>query len=605
MPTTAAVEDAELVAVELFRTTAGHADPYPLYHRLRELAPVHHSDTARAWLLSRYDDCYSALRDPRLGKDFVQRMDATRPWWRERPSLTRFERSMLNVDGPYHTRLRRLVSKAFTFRSVEKLKPTIERMVDDFIEPLAEAGGGDLVGELAFPLPVTVIGELLGVPPADRPQFRQLTTDITAIFEMGATREQFDVADEATRTIDAYFYNLIDEKRGHPTDDMLSSLVSMPEDDRLNDEELVTLATLLFLAGFETTTNLVGNGMVGFFKRPEQMELLRDSPELDANLSDEILRYDGTVQMILRQTKDEFEVDAITIPPGESVFIMLAAGNHDPARFPDPDHIDVTRADIRPLSFGGGIHFCLGAALARAETEIVFRKLLDRFDVIEPDGEIPPHKDRLGLRGMSSLPVVLRSGGRRRAATRTAERPQTREAQPSARQPARGLPPRPSGDADGAWRAAFRRRVEARPAEEHAELDETIALLGRVPLFRACSPAELEQLARTAYPIAFDAGDVLCVEGADAPECYVIAEGQASVTIGDRVVGTAASDDVVGEKGPLSERPRAATVTATTHMLTYAISREHLLQLVNESPAAAAGMRAELERRYGPTDESN
>ena len=598
---TVVVAEAEELATKLFRTTEGRTNPYPIYHRLREIAPVHRSQAVQSWLLTRYDDVYSILRDPRLGKDYVKRMDLRRPWWREHLSHTRFEKSMLNVDGPYHTRLRRLVSKVFTFRSVEALKPAVEQMVDELIEPMAEAGGGDLVEQLAFPLPVSVIGELLGVPPEDRAQFREIVMSTTAVFEFSLQPEQLEAADKATQQTDDYFFALIDSKRAHPGDDLLSRLVTRDDgDDALTDEELVTLAGLLFGAGFETTTNLLGNGMLGMLRQPEQLELLRTRPELYENLSDELLRFDGTAQMVQRIALDSFEIDGATINEGEAVFGMLGAGNHDPARYSDPDRIDVTRSDIRPLSFGGGVHFCLGAALARAEVEIVFRKLLDRFPVIEPDGDLPPHRDRLALRGVTSLPLILKTEGRARVAPApvTARAPQITPEAVSA-QPPRGSSARPAGADDQAWRAAYRQHMEERPSSDEAEVQETIALLGRVPLFRGCTPSELERLARTAYPLAFDAGDVLCVEGADAPECYVIAAGEATVTIGDKVVAKAVADDVVGEKGPLESRPRAATVTAATHMITYAISKEHLTRLLEESPAAAQAMRDELERRYG------
>jgi cytochrome P450 len=598
---TVVASEAEELATRLFRTSEGRTNPYPIYRRLREIAPVYQSETVQSWLLTRYDDCYSILRDPRLGKDYVRRMDLRRPYWREHLSHTRVEKSMLNVDGPYHTRLRRLVSKVFTFRSVEALKPAIERMVDDLIEPLAEAGGGDLIEQLAFPLPVSVIGELLGVPPEDRPQFRDIVRDTTAVFEFSLTPEQLEAADKAALQTDEYFFALIASKRAESGDDLLSRLIARDDgDDALDDEELVTLCGLLFAAGFETTTNLLGNGMVGMLRQPEQMELLRTRPELYENLSDELLRYDGTAQMVQRIALDTFEIDGETIRPGEAVFGLLGAGNHDPARFSDPDRIDVTRTDIRPLSFGGGVHFCLGAALARAEVEIVFRKLLDRFAVIESDGEIPEHRDRLALRGVTSLPLVLKAEGRvptvsvpaARAAP-TAERETPTHAAP------RGISARPAGADDHAWRAAYRQRMEQHPSTDESEIVETIALLGRVPLFTGCSPDELQQLARTAYPLSFDPGDVLCTEGEDAPECYVIAAGEATVTIGGRIVAKAVADEVVGEKGPLEDRPRAATVTASTHMITYAISREHLTRLLEESPAAAQAMRDELRRRYG------
>lgn len=599
MGTTTTSLEAEQAVQTLFMTADGRIDPYPLYAQIRSAAPVHYSEMTRSWLISNYDDCYSALRDPRIGKDFEARLDERAPWWRERRTLVRFSRSMLNIDGPEHTRLRRMVSKLFTFRSVDKLRPAIDKMVDELIEPLAQAGGGDLVTQLAFPLPVKVIGELLGVPAEDRDQFRALVLDITRVFEMKAHREDFDVADAATEVIDDYFLDLINRKRARPDDGLLSRLANATEDgQRLTDDELITMATLLFVAGFETTTNLIGNGMVGFLKHPDQMDAVRARPELTSGLAFETLRYDGTVQMAVRQAMDDYEVGGMTIPAGQSLTLMLAGGNHDPARYDNPDALDVNRIEIKPLSFGGGIHFCLGAALAAVEIEVVFRKLFDRFAVVEPDGDIPSHRDRLTLRGMDALPLILETSGKTRPSTPRPSAPATVPA-PASRPVAastRDLPPRPAGD-DSEWRAAFRRRVEQRPSSD-TDLDAKTALLASIPLFGGCTPHELEDLARTAYPIAFDAGDVLCVEGADPGECYVIAEGEATVRIGDQTVATVGADDVVGEKGPIEGRPRAATVTATTHMITYSISRAHLQRLLDDSPSAAAKMRELVAQRY-------
>src|SRR5581483_1332709 len=295
---------------------------------------------------------------------------------------------------------------------------------------------------------------------------------------------------------------------------------------------------------------------------------------------------DGTVQMVIRQAMDSYEVGGATIQPGESILLMVAGANHDPDRYDNPDALDAARTDVKPLSFGGGIHFCLGAALATAEIEVVFRKLFGTFGTIEPDGDIPPHRDRLTLRGMATLPLVLRTHGRARPSLPNVVQAPPHRERTAARAPVRGLGPRPPTD-DAAWRAAFRERVESGAPAATGDLGATIALLGRVPLFRACAPAELAELARTAYPLSFDAGDVLIAEGADAAECYVIAEGEATVTIGGEVVATVRADDVVGEKGPIEGSPRAATVRATTHMITYAVSREHLHALMDASPAAA------------------
>jgi cytochrome P450 len=591
---------AESVAHELLRTVEGRRNPYPLYHRLRELAPVHQSETAHAWLLTRYEDCASALRDPRLGKDFVQSMDVRRPDWRERPAIAQGERSMLNTDGPYHTRLRKLVSKQFTPRSVQALRPRIEEMVDEHLDPMAEAGRGDLMAEFAFPLPVRVIGELLGVPEQDRAQFRDLVRDLTAIFELGNKPGDLDRADEAWKVIESYFGELIAEKRKQPDESLLGRLLQREDgdNDHLSDFELIVLASLLFLAGFETTTNLIGNGVLGLLRHPDQLEILRQNPDLFATLPDELLRYDGTVQMTTRFSLEDIQFGDVTIPAMQSVFMMVGAGNHDPARFGEPDRLDVTRKEVKPLTFGGGVHFCIGAALARLEIEIFFRRLLDRFGTIELDSE-PEFRDRLTLRGLPSLELILREGSR---PVRSVDVSPIQDPVPTsqeAEQPADGaLPVRPSGD-DRAWRAQYRSLQSG--ITDPAELAATIELLGRVPLFRGCRPEELKALASVAYPMSFDRGDELCVEGADAPECYVIAEGEAECTIGGKSVATVRQDDVVGELGPLRGQARAATVTATSHMLTYAISREELAKLVQSSPTASAAMEDELRRRYPTT----
>jgi hypothetical protein len=306
---------------------------------------------------------------------------------------------------------------------------------------------------------------------------------------------------------------------------------------------------------------------------------------LFANLPDELLRYDGTVQLVTRLASEAVEVGGALIETNETVFPLLGAANHDPARYDDPDRLDVTRTDIRPLSFGGGIHYCLGAALARLETEIVFRKLISRFGIIDLDG-LAPRRDRLSLRGPDLVPVVLGS-------------PLPRPAAPNEAMSA--LPARPTGESDAAWRAAFRAKVDAAGPPDRDELVERVALLRRVPLLGVCMPEELEELAGTAYPIAFDPGDVLCSEGAKPGECYIIAAGEALAVSGDRVLATIGANDVVGERGPLLGVPRAATVTAASHLLTYAISQDALRCLGERRPSVFAAMREQVEQRYHPS----
>jgi len=597
---------AESVVNQLFFTPEGRANPYPLYHRLRETRPVHRTKLG-LWLLSRYDDCWAAMRDPRLGKDYAPQIEQRfGPDWRTHPSLTAGEHSMLNTTGPEHTRLRKLVTKSFTPRMIENLKPSIERVVNQLLDPVADAGGGNVLEAVGFPLPVTIIGEMLGVPEADRPQFRGLVGDLVAIFEMQPTAEQLAAADVAQLTIKSYFLELIAEKRKRAGEDLLSALAQAESDgDRLSDDELVTMASLLFGAGFETTTNLFGNGLLGLLRHPDQLARLRTDPSLFANLPDEFLRYDGTVQLVNRVTEAAIDIGGTTIPAGEQVFTLLGAGNHDPARYPHPDQLDVTRTDIEPLSFGGGVHFCLGAALARAEIGITFKNLLARFETIELSGEAPRFQDRLTLRGLAALHITCRSAAPRRspaAAPIAAEPPQAKTVAPAS--VARGL--RPGGpDADLRWRAELRQRIENEPTRADSirvrigdRLAATVALLSRNSLFQRCSHAELEHLAATAYPMSFEPGDMLCVEGGESPECYIIEEGHAVVTIGRKGVATVGEHDVVGERGVLLDTVRSATVTAMAHMITYAISRERLRSLVESNPAARQWMLEEMRRRY-------
>jgi cytochrome P450 len=614
-------DDAEAVVQELFLTPEGRRDPYPRYHRLRAAAPVHASALGM-WLLSRYEDCAAVLRDPRFGKNFPRQMESfVGPDWREHASITGLEESMLNVDGPEHTRQRRLVVKSFNMRTVNALRPSIERTVNRLLDPIADAGGGDILEAVAFPLPVTVIGEMLGVPEPDRGQFRQLVRDVTAIFEMKPTPEQLATADRAQLTMRAYFAQLIAEKRRRPADDLLTRLIQTEDaGDRLTDDELITLGSLLFGAGFETTTSVIGNGLLGLLRHPDQLGLLRADPSLLPNLPDELLRYDGTAQLAARFTTGPAEVGRMTIPAGESVVALLGAGNHDPARYADPDRIDVTRTDVHPLSFGGGIHYCLGAALAKAELEITFGALLGRFATIELAGEPPQFRDRLTLRALNALRIACRPASRvpRRAAAVEVEREVPAAGRPTPPRPAAtspsvsgesgvlGLRPRAGTQgADAGWRDALRAQVEGGAADAGrapltgTSLARAAALLARTPLFRPCTADELAELAVTAYPMSFEPGDLLCTEGGVALECYVIAEGEASVTIGGQEVATVGEDDVVGERGPLTGEVRAATVTARTHMITYAISRERLLSLVKKSPAAAEGMFEYMRRRYG------
>ena len=573
----ALMPEAESVAFALLRTTEGRTNPYPLYHRLRDLAPVHRSDTAAGWLLSRYEDCRAVLRDPRFPKRYEESLDARSTRWRERPAFVWAGKTMLNQDAPTHTRLRRHVFRWFTRGSVEALRPTVETLTDQLLHEFASNGGGDLMEPVAFRLPISVIGELLGVPKDDQPPFRARTLALTTVFEIGASREERDAADAAALESIRYFDDLIAHKRKHPDDGLISRLVRDADaGDGLTDEEIGNLALLLFFAGFETTTNMIGNGVLALMDHPDQLAVLRARPELLKNFPTELLRHSGTVQLLSRFATEDVEIGGAVIPAGAGIFPLIGAANRDPARYSDPDRLDVARENIHPLAFGGGVHHCLGAALAEMEIEIVFRKLIERFDISDLAEIRLPHRDRLTLRAPTEVPIRL----------------DIRHA------PTERLVTRPTGD-DVGWRAAYRQRSE----REHGVVDPEllagrVALLERISVFDGCRPSELALLAATAYDIAFDPGDALCVQGADAPDCYVIVEGEAVVTIDGAEVARAGADDVVGEKGPIEDRPRAATVRAATNMITFAIARERLRQVMESNEAAATRMRKVLAVRY-------
>jgi cytochrome P450 len=315
---------------------------------------------------------------------------------------------MLGMDPPDHTRLRSLVAKAFTPKTVEQLKPGIQALTDGFLDPLA--GEVDLMDALALRLPINVISEMLGVPAADHdallPHIRVVIRGL-ATFE--ADLEEFTAQHEAGNTIGEYFKELAAHKRTHPGDDMFTDLVHAEEEgDKLTESELISTVILLFVAGYETTTNLIGNGTRALLLHPEQLKEVRTDRALVKPLIEEILRWDSPVQLTGRRALvDDIEVHGTPIAKGEEVIVILGAANRDPRTYEIPDAFDVTRTGPAPLSFSAGIHYCLGAALARAEGQIVFDSLLDRFATIEPAWDDLTYRDNLVLRGLEQLPVRL------------------------------------------------------------------------------------------------------------------------------------------------------------------------------------------------------
>jgi pimeloyl-[acyl-carrier protein] synthase len=380
-------------------------DPYPTYHRLRAEDPVHHSPLG-FWVLTRYADVIAMLRDPRLIKEPIAAFVAARFGMAVPPGLGL---SMLDRDPPDHTRLRGLVSKAFTPKALESLRPHIQGIVDGLLAKVEGRGEMDLIEEFAYPLPVRVICEMLGVPVADHERFKQWGLDIARGLDAIMLPPDSEVAQRSMagrRALAAYFRELIAERRAAPREDMLSALIAAEEaGDKLNEDELMATCLLLLVAGHETTVNLIGNGSLALLRHPAELRKLRDNPGLIASAVEELLRFDGPVQRTARIPSEDITIGDHTIPKGEMVMPFLGAADRDPAQFPDPDRLDITRGDNRHIAFGMGIHFCLGAPLARMEGQIAINTMLQRLPKLALAIDKPEYRQSLTLRGLQALPV--------------------------------------------------------------------------------------------------------------------------------------------------------------------------------------------------------
>ena len=383
-----------------------YADPYPLLAELRESSPVHKLGFAEYWVLTRYEDCRAVLRDPRMGNPEPGDEVPTIAGRTARESDD--ERPLLFLNPPDHTRLRSLVSRAFTPRRVEGLRESVEAMTAELLDSLAAAGGGDLIDELAFPLPANVISEMVGVPRADRDWLRPLVSDLAGTLEPNRSQEDLDRAEVSGAKVAAYFDELIERRRAEPSDDLLSGLIAASDgQDRLTQREIAQTVSLIYAAGFETTTNLIGNMVHTLMGHPDELARLRADRSLVSGAVDEVLRYQPPVQVDARYTFEDVEIGGHAIAQGSMIMTLLGAANRDPAVIDDPDRFDIARQETPLLSFGSGVHYCLGASLARLEGQVVLSSLLDRFDTWTPREADPPWKDRLTLRGLSRLPVAF------------------------------------------------------------------------------------------------------------------------------------------------------------------------------------------------------
>jgi cytochrome P450 len=389
------------------------ANPYPHYRELREREPLHRNPLG-FWIISRYREGASVLRDRRFAMIDPRDRDDPLGLLLDRDSLAIIQdamtRTMLFMNPPDHTRIRSLVTKAFTSRVVEGLRPRIQAIVDELIDAVAARGEMDLVADVAYPLPVTVIAEMMGIPAKDRFQFRQWATDLAPTIDPVLMPDALARAVRAVTEFAEYFRPLVEDRRRRPQNDLLSALIAAEEaGDRLSEEELFANAILLIGAGHETTTNLIGNGLLALLRNPAELERLRRSPELVEAAVEELLRYDSPVQMSGRKAKEDLMVGDEKIAAGERVLVLIGAVNRDPERFTDPDRLDVARSDNEHLTFGGGVHYCLGASLARAEGQIAIATLLRRLDGLELASEAPEWRETITLRGVKSLPLRFRA----------------------------------------------------------------------------------------------------------------------------------------------------------------------------------------------------
>ena len=382
-------------------------DPYPHLREMREADPVHQSMLG-VWVLFRYDDVFRLLRDPTLSVEDGKAtptplMQMVRDTMGDVADMG--NSSMLNRDPPDHTRLRRLVSKAFTPRMVERLRPRIEQLVEDGLE--AAGAEWDVIDGLAFPLPFQVISELLGTPETDSAQLREWSGLVVRSLEPVVDPEQLRLIGEAARSINGLVTEIIEWKRTNPADDLLTAMIHAEEDgDKLSEQELAEQVALLYLAGHETTVNLIGNGTLALLRHRDQFELLRDDPTLDPGAVEELLRFDSPVQNSRRITLAPLTIDGKEIDPGTFVVLGLASANHDPDKWgPTAEDLDLRRPNAsQHVSFGGGHHYCLGSHLARLEAEVAIGRLVRHFPRVELSGD-PVWNGRINLRGMTSLPV--------------------------------------------------------------------------------------------------------------------------------------------------------------------------------------------------------
>lgn len=388
------------------------ADPYPAFAELRAAGRVHYYEPSDQWLVPHHADVSALLRDRRLGRSYRHRFThedfgRTAPPPEHEPFHTLNDHGMLDLEPPDHTRIRRLVSKAFTPRTVERLRPYVHRLAEELVAGLVEAGGGDLLTEVAEPLPVAVIAEMLGIPESDRAPLRPWSADICGMYELNPSEETAAKAVRASVEFSEYLRELIAARRKEPGEDLISGLTAAyDEGDRLTEQEMISTCVLLLNAGHEATVNATVNGWWALFRNPDQLAALRADHSLVPSAVEELLRYDTPLQFFERWALEEIEIDGTTIPRGSEVAMLFGSANHDPAVFTDPGRLDLTREDNPHISFSAGIHYCIGAPLARIELAASMTALLTKAPTLTLAAE-PERTPNFVMRGLEGLSVAV------------------------------------------------------------------------------------------------------------------------------------------------------------------------------------------------------
>ncbi|WP_414584436.1 cytochrome P450 [Scytonema sp. PCC 10023] len=387
------------------------ADPYPTYHHLRCFEPVHRTFMG-VWLLTRYTDAKAVLRDSRFCICATPKKIKQRSHYLEQGDFNGLVQAtgkwLIYLNPPDHTRLRGLVSKAFSSASVKRLRPQIQEVADELISKVWDKGSMDIMSDFACPLPVKVIAAMLGLPIEDCSKLHRWTDELSSVLDPLRSLEDYERMNKVALEFTDYFKSLIAERQKKPQQDLLSTLIAAKEQDKkLSEEEIVSVCMLLFVAGEETTINLIGNGMLALLRHPDQMQKLKQQPTLIQGAVEELLRYDSPIQLTTRVATENVDINGVTIRAGEKVFVSLGAANRDPARFTDPDHLDITRQDNTHLSFADGIHYCLGAALARLEAEIAINTLVQQLPALKLSTDKLKWRNNVTLRGLKALPIAF------------------------------------------------------------------------------------------------------------------------------------------------------------------------------------------------------